>query len=909
MTTQALSVAVSNQGLTKLFNALVVSGPEFANNLNQWVPTSPFSLGPLSVGNLINYYITLTGGTASNASATLTTVTQAPGTSEFILSFSVDITVTYQSWNEQGVNVGGQYPSKFGPTPCGSFSFTATGIVLDAFVEIAQSSGQWQFTYVGAGCDASNATIPVNPPTQSMLHKLSVGPCGSSTIASSIEPELEGLSYSDAVQSAIQPVLQSLSESGQLTQYVNFQWTPNTFTFPPTQVGLETGVTGDVLFSNELFPGAGVSFTLPPSVIPDLNDQQVDPTITQTFQQFGIALNDPTVTSVTAGQAWTIANGSATYTLDYSGGSTTSVSATGGGVFFAISPSAVADLDSGTIDATVKTAFAGQNITLSSDAEVFIIKPGQQWTIYNDNVSYELQYMSGGGGSPPLIAATGGGVTIVLPSSVIPDLDDSQVDSTITSAFTAFGAPLESPTVTTVTAGQQWTIQSGSSSYTLQAGTGQPAVDVQGQSTIIAASVVPDLDNGLLDTTVIGAFGQSGIDLPDTATVAVVTLGSQWTVTNGSTTYTLQYSDPQVVVTSTLPLPDVSLPTSINESYDVEFYATDYLFSALYWAFAEDQKLGMTITKGMLAEPAVLNTAYYQSSIPDLYQQYKDADMQVIVSPLSPPLVSFVPAFELPFPYIITPPVLASLAASLPAPAIAGLRSIVGEGYTNANTFTSAVNSGLGDAYAPLYSETVVSAATTPAMVTLSGLMADDSNANAYPALLTLCGQPFFTADALQTACLALPSFEQSDWTNYGTDITAAAQTVAAQFTHTPTCTYQVLSNGSAVTVFVIQISEVDILTNFQFGVANGVQTIQCDYQILGQPIATLTSSNIADVNPLTFGDIWTGSLGLVYGQIVQNVAATGVPVPWIEGYTLQESMVTLQPGYADVVANVAFGS
>jgi hypothetical protein len=118
-----------------------------------------------------------------------------------------------------------------------------------------------------------------------------------------------------------------------------------------------------------------------------------------------------------------------------------------------------------------------------------------------------------------------------------------------------------------------------------------------------------------------------------------------------------------------------------------------------------------------------------------------------------------------------------------------------------------------------------------------------------------------------------------------------------------------VLWQGNVVDLFTIQINEVDELTNFDLGVAGSAQTVQCTYQISGVPTATLVSSSIPDVNAQDFGTLWQFALSLAYAQTIQQVAATGVPVPWIKGYTLRQASVVLRPGYADVTANVIFPS
>src|SRR6185436_11553556 len=107
--------------------------------------------------------------------------------------------------------------------------------------------------------------------------------------------------------------------------------------------------------------------------------------------------------------------------------------------------------------------------------------------------------------------------------------------------------------------------------------------------------------------------------------------------------------------------------------------------------------------------------------------------------------------YELPFPYMITPPILASLAESLPAGDIQSLQPLVGQGYTDVTSFTSAVDAALGGD-SSTYGGLVVTAGTSSVMSTLPASMGD--NPTAYAALLGICGIPYLTQTALQAGCL-----------------------------------------------------------------------------------------------------------------------------------------------------------
>ncbi|HXR38000.1 MAG TPA: hypothetical protein VN776_02865 [Terracidiphilus sp.] len=613
MSQQALTIAVSSTGLPKLFNALIVSGNAFASALDgQTASDQNLNIGQVPDTNIDEYVVQLNTGSFANASATMNSVTQvSPGSNQFVLQFTVAVSVNFATWIESGrftrSSNHGTYHIPFNNVNCGSFGFYATNISLDATVQISQNDqDQWEFIYVTSSSNSSNANFIFGYPEQSVLYQYN-NSCGASTISNSLEDALEEIDYSSAIQAAITPILNSISESGQLTSAIVFDWTPNTFVFPPSSNSLQSGVTGAVTYSGTPFPSGG--------------------------------LNPP-------------------------------------------------------------------NLAL-----------------------------------PPVVSSS-----------------------------------------------------------------------------------------------------------------------------------------------------------------DVQIYAADYLFSSLYWAYYSAGQLSQTITPSMLAEPALLNTSSYKSSIPDLFTQYPNDNMQVVVAQSTAPVITFVSAYQLQPPYILTPQDMFQLQSTLPASDYSAVKNgVEGNPYNTLSALQTALQSALGSDY-NTYQAAIVALATTPTVN-----LATQLPASVYADLLNLAGLTFLTQDAYVSALES--ALGPGPAGQYQQIILNASNAVIASLAHSPTLTFSVLDQGSYVQVFVIQIQETDVLINFQLGTSGTAQTIQSLYQVQGIPTATLVSSIIPDVNTQTLGYLWQFSLSAVYATIMQSVASTGVPLPFIEGYTFQSSSITLQPGYADLVANIQFNS
>jgi hypothetical protein len=346
--------------------------------------------------------------------------------------------------------------------------------------------------------------------------------------------------------------------------------------------------------------------------------------------------------------------------------------------------------------------------------------------------------------------------------------------------------------------------------------------------------------------------------------------------------------------------PDLALP-DLPAANDVRLFAADALFTSLYWAYFKAGALSQTITPGMIAEQAQLNTAFYKTAIPSLYTTYPNAGMQVVVAQSSAPGITFTAAFELPAPYVLTPAALLGLRPpALSASAWAALKTVENKGYNDLPTFQAALTTALGGEYA-IYQAQVVAAASSATLTLGSGGMSSDL----YGKLLTQVGVSYATQQLFEAALVN--TLGSSAAQQYRQVIENAAAAVIANLNHTPLLTFSVLSNGNYVQVFQIQITETDVLTGFQLAQSGSSQTIQSVYQVQGMPSATLVSSILHDVNVSTIQALWQFTLSGVYASIMQQVAATGVPLPFIHGYTFQNALVTLRPGYADVAADINF--
>jgi len=144
----------------------------------------------------------------------------------------------------------------------------------------------------------------------------------------------------------------------------------------------------------------------------------------------------------------------------------------------------------------------------------------------------------------------------------------------------------------------------------------------------------------------------------------------------------------------------------------------------------------------------------------------------------------------------------------------------------------------------------------------------------------------------------------------YSTPISAAALVYGAIATQDLQAVFNVIQ-GQTIPVFTINIQETDFQQNFRLNTTTeNAQTIQFDFQLIdNETTATLVSSTIPDVNPEDFALLWNFALQAAYARIMRDMAHTGVPLPFMAGlqFVFNQATVTVQQGYADVLANVQY--
>jgi len=369
---------------------------------------------------------------------------------------------------------------------------------------------------------------------------------------------------------------------------------------------------------------------------------------------------------------------------------------------------------------------------------------------------------------------------------------------------------------------------------------------------------------------------------------------------------------------SSITPPSLALPT-VPPSNDLQLYAADYLFSSLYWAYYSAGSLSQTVTASMISNPSFLNTNGYCNLIPNFCSNYppstypNGASMQVVISQPSAPTVSFVQVYVVPSPYILTPASLASIQSQIPATDYTNLQPILNIGYTTLASFQTAVQSALGGDYSS-YGSIVITAGTTQTATVLEPLL----SSSLYADLLTIQNEVYTSQSEFVTELQGV--LGSGPASQYQTQIEQVAAVVVAQISHTPQMVFSVDAGGTWTNLWTIQINGptptsgtagplVDTLANFALGTAGSAQTLQAQYFPTGSAncSATLISSSVTGVNAGDFPLLWDLQFAGVYAEAMQAVVSEGVAVPYIEGYTFQDATVALQPGYADVTANISF--
>ena len=105
-------------------------------------------------------------------------------------------------------------------------------------------------------------------------------------------------------------------------------------------------------------------------------------------------------------------------------------------------------------------------------------------------------------------------------------------------------------------------------------------------------------------------------------------------------------------------------------------------------------------------------------------------------------------------------------------------------------------------------------------------------------------------------------------------------------------------------------LQETDFQQNFHLGAVGHTQTVQSELRIIDDATtATLVSSKIPGISDKDFDSIWKFALHPVYRIETEKMAHAGVPLPFLQGFQFlfDRATVRLQPGYADVLANMRY--
>ena len=144
-----------------------------------------------------------------------------------------------------------------------------------------------------------------------------------------------------------------------------------------------------------------------------------------------------------------------------------------------------------------------------------------------------------------------------------------------------------------------------------------------------------------------------------------------------------------------------------------------YEFDALLWAFFQAGEFNATILPASLGNPAFLNTDFYKTLLPALYNFAPGADMSVGVSAAAPPVLSNATM------YYITNAVLASLKAKLPTATytlLAGstMKDVM---YPTRDAFDGTLKNLLSSNDYAAYDNAIATAATATGMFSKTGFL------------------------------------------------------------------------------------------------------------------------------------------------------------------------------------------
>lgn len=177
-------------------------------------------------------------------------------------------------------------------------------------------------------------------------------------------------------------------------------------------------------------------------------------------------------------------------------------------------------------------------------------------------------------------------------------------------------------------------------------------------------------------------MGPSGLNFPNDSGIAAGVTGD--TTFNGT-----EYP-------GTNP-PQLALPP-IPTTNHLQYYASDYTFNSLFWAFYESGLLVATATPANVPDPAALNTSNYQNTpLQALYNAYPNTPMTADITATAAPTVTFAQIYDL------TSLNLPKLQSQLPTAVYTSLQALSGQVYMNEADFFQALENALGQQNADQY--------------------------------------------------------------------------------------------------------------------------------------------------------------------------------------------------------------
>ncbi|MBC7570099.1 MAG: hypothetical protein H7319_10250 [Spirosoma sp.] len=146
--------------------------------------------------------------------------------------------------------------------------------------------------------------------------------------------------------------------------------------------------------------------------------------------------------------------------------------------------------------------------------------------------------------------------------------------------------------------------------------------------------------------------------------------------------------------------PTLSVPPVPTNSH-LNYYASDYTFNSLFWAFFQAGSLVTTATAGNIPDPAALNTSNYNNTpLQALYTAYPNVPMTASLKALAAPTVMFTSVYDL------TPTNITALVNQLPPAVYTQLAGAEGV-YMNEASFFASLTNALGVSDAGLYKSVI----------------------------------------------------------------------------------------------------------------------------------------------------------------------------------------------------------